>query len=179
MQSYLQYRSIRRHIEQQLEQVAANESDHGGGASCEDSRARVWNARNAVSSYNGRTATGSEGKGQDDVLIVTFDSPDDPLNPQNWSNARKWTYTFLIGGTGFIVSGAAAFDTPVTPQTAEYFDVSQEIALLSTTLYMIALGLGSLVSAPFSETVGRNPIYIVCKCLWPGSYLEIQLRCCG
>ena len=81
-----------------------------------------------------------------------------------WECAEdKWVYTLLLGTTGFVVSGSSAFDTGVTPQAARYFGVKDEVQLLSTSLYMIALGLGSLISAPFSETVGRNPVYIICK----------------
>ncbi|GMF78387.1 unnamed protein product [Aspergillus oryzae] len=40
----------------------------------------------------------------------------------------------------------------------ESFGVGEEVALLGTALFMIALGLGSLISAPFSEILGRNPV---------------------
>jgi hypothetical protein len=32
-----------------------------------------------------------------DPLLVTWDSPQDPENPQNWSYAYKWMLTILIG----------------------------------------------------------------------------------
>jgi MFS family permease len=41
------------------------------------------------------------------------------------------------------------------------FGIGEEVALLGTALFMIAFGLGSLVSAPFSEILGRNPVYII------------------
>ena len=173
MQSYLQYRRIGRDLEKHIAQYSTNQSANcNGSARSETAQTLPTSKPNARSKQNEVTASnnhaaptnGGEAKGDADSIIVTFNSPSDPLNPQNWSDARKWTYTVLIGATGFIVSGAAAFDTPVTPQAAEYFGVSEDVALLSTTLYMIALGLGSLVSAPFSETVGRNPIYISCEC---------------
>ena len=103
--------------------------------------------------------------GPEKIFVVCFQGPSDPLNPQTWTRARKWTYTWLIATTGFVVSGASAFDTNVTAQAAKYFGVKEEVQLLSTSLYMIALGLGSLISPPFSETVGRNPIYIICELL--------------
>lgn len=40
-----------------------------------------------------------EFKAEDDAtdhLIVDFDGPEDPLNPQNWSFARKWTIVILV-----------------------------------------------------------------------------------
>lgn len=172
MQSYLQYRLLGKRLKQQSEKRCIDELvNHKQRSSSNPPQALPTSdptstgTDNDCISVNGLAAplkVGEE-RGEEDLIIVNLDGPSDPLNPQTWSTARKWTYTFLIGATGFIVSGAAAFDTPATPQAAEYFGVSQEIALLATTLYMIALGLGSMVSAPFSETVGRNPVYIVCE----------------
>jgi hypothetical protein len=172
MQSYLQYQRLGRYLEGKIKehgvQTAANIADGSvAGSTCKCMR----NYRTVPTTKDENTCTdiqtppvkADEQRVGEALFIVKFESPTDTLNPQTWSNALKWTYTFLIGATGFIVSGAAAFDTPVTSQAAAYFGVSEEVALLSTTLYMIALGLGSLVSAPFSEIVGRNPIYIICE----------------
>lgn len=41
------------------------------------------------------------------------------------------------------------------------FGTGEEVALLGTALFMIAFGLGSLVSALFSEILGHNPVYII------------------
>ena len=202
MQSFLQYRRFRRHLEQQIEEhgldAAANiEDDFPFYAmwECAEHIAKRRDAEKrgldvqakdilpvqpkteATTTYGLHTVlTGVQSQsipaesgnpslegGPEEIFVVCFQGPSDSLNPQTWSRTRKWVYAFLIGWTGFTVSGASAFDTNVTPQAAEYFGVSQEVQLLSTSLYMIALGLGSLVSPPLSETVGRNPIFIICK----------------
>lgn len=95
--------------------------------------------------------------------VVGFDSDCDPLNPQNWSYGYKWTVTGLVSITSFIVTGASAIDSEIAPQLMQSFGVGEEVALLGTALFMIAFGLGSLVSAPFSEVLGRNPVYIASK----------------
>ena len=187
MQSLLQYRRLRQHLDQQikehgLEATANAQSDLTKEPVTEQSNANahadsvltiqatnqsLTNIASNVSDEIKPSSPPHEGadeeKGQERLLIVNFQTPHDPLNPQTWTKTRKWIYTFLIGSIGFFVSGASAFDIEITSQAAEYFGVSEEVALLSTSLYMIALGLGSLVSAPFSEKVGRNPIYIVCE----------------
>lgn len=171
MQSYLQYRRLGRRLEQQIKEhvirgpeIVSRCATFKTNQRPHDSTATTYAIDNYITFSNAESlpAQADVGKREDVSFPVNFDSSSDPLNAQSWSKTRKWTYTFLIGATGFIVSGAAAFDTSVTPQAAESFDVSEEVALLSTTLYMVALGLGSLVSAAFSETVGRNPIYIIC-----------------
>ncbi|KAA8645317.1 hypothetical protein EYZ11_009345 [Aspergillus tanneri] len=95
------------------------------------------------------------------VFIVGFDGPDDPLNPKNWSLRRKWTTLGIVGSTGLLVGWASAIDSAVIKQGQEEFGVSEVAESLATALYLFAFGLGSLVAAPFSETVGRNPVYLV------------------
>ncbi|KAF2174282.1 hypothetical protein M409DRAFT_35102 [Zasmidium cellare ATCC 36951] len=85
----------------------------------------------------------------------------DKENPKKWSYTYKWTVTGIVGSAGFVVAWASAVDSEVAPQIVEQFGVGQEVSLLGTTLFMVTFGLGSLISAPFSEVVGRNPVYII------------------
>lgn len=192
MQSYFQYRRLKRHLEGDLKKhglEAAMGVQNGcvlqevGQRAC--SAMQVQNSEfiastelPAVEQVHQVPTVGEDDIGIDCVncipsqsctggdnrrFIVDFQSRDDKMNPQNWSRPRKWIYTAIVGTTGFVVSGASAIDTEVASQAARSFGVSKEVELMSTALYMVALGLGSLVSAPFSETVGRNPVYIICK----------------
>ncbi|KXT15615.1 hypothetical protein AC579_5830, partial [Pseudocercospora musae] len=104
-----------------------------------------------------------EKDGQDGskYLILTTEHLEDHENPQKWSYGYKWTVTALVGSAGFVVAWASAIDSEVAPQVMQDFGVSQEVALLGTTLFMIMFGIGAVVSAPFSEILGRNPIYII------------------
>ena len=92
---------------------------------------------------------------------VAFEGPNDQLNPHNWSLTKKWISTAIVGSTGFLIGWSSAIDSSIIEQAAKEFGVSKVTESLSTGLYLIALGIGSLFSAPFSETVGRNPVYIV------------------
>jgi hypothetical protein len=102
-----------------------------------------------------------EGSSGSLYILVRFDGEDDPMDPMNWSLSYKWLVTGVVSITSFIVTGASAIDTEVVPQIMSDFGVGEEVALLGTALFMIAFGLGSLVSAPFSEILGRNPVYII------------------
>ncbi|GAB1196728.1 major facilitator superfamily domain-containing protein [Aspergillus pseudonomiae] len=94
------------------------------------------------------------------LFIVGFDGPDDKLNPKNWSIGRKWATLGIVGTTGMLVGWASSIDSTVIKQGQEAFGVSEVAESLATALFLIAFGFGSLVAAPFSETVGRNPVYI-------------------
>lgn len=142
MQSLLQYRRLRKvadeeHSKPQHRFPSHDQQDEG------------------QSSDNG-SPTGEKEK----YIIVEFDDSD-PEDPHNWSYSYKWCVTGLVGSAGFIVAGASAIDAEVSPQIMKDFGVGEEVALLGTTLFMVAFGLGSMISAPFSEVFGRNPVYLV------------------
>ena len=40
-------------------------------------------------------------EGEADPNVITWDSPDDPANPRNWSPRRKWFITILFSVTTF------------------------------------------------------------------------------
>ena len=168
MQSFLQYRRLKQDVKRKThdsKHVHRVKEDPGS----QQNHAAPNSANTGHGSDRRSPANTSEGELHDrpahatSIVIFGVEGPDGTLNSQNWSRTGKWAYTTIVGMTSFIVSGAAAFDTEVALQAAKYHGVSEEVELLSTALYMIALGLGSLISAPFSETVGRNPVYIICK----------------
>lgn len=93
------------------------------------------------------------------TVIVRFEQGD-PHNPQNWSNARKFTTMGIVGWTGFAVGWGSSIDSAVLKEASETFGVSEVTESLATGLFLIAFGVGSLLSAPLSETVGRNLTYL-------------------
>jgi len=48
-----------------------------------------------------------------------------------------------------------------SPQVEREFEVSQEVATLGLSLFVLSLGLFPLVVAPLSQWYGRSPIYFV------------------
>lgn len=98
--------------------------------------------------------------GRPGFLMVSFEGPDDENNPRNWTRSRKVQATVLALGAGIVGGWASANDSTIISQARATFGVSAVVESLSTGVYLIAFGVGSLVSGPFSETVGRNPVYI-------------------
>ena len=94
------------------------------------------------------------------MYIISFKGNTDGLDPHNWSLRKKWIATAIVGSTGFLVGWSSAIDSSIIEQARKEFGVSDVVESLSTGLYLVALGIGALFSAPFSETVGRNPVYI-------------------
>jgi hypothetical protein len=89
--------------------------------------------------------------------LVVF-TPGDPENPKNWSKAYKWYCTMVVAATCFVVAFCSSVITADVPGVAEQFDVSEEVALLTISLFVVGFGVGPMVFAPLSEIYGRRVI---------------------
>lgn len=83
----------------------------------------------------------------------------DPENPKNWSKAYKWWCTMCVAVTCFVVAFNSAVITADIEGVAEEFHVSEEVALLTITLFVVGFGIGPMLFAPLSEILGRRIIY--------------------
>ncbi|KAI0129476.1 major facilitator superfamily transporter [Xylariales sp. AK1849] len=100
-----------------------------------------------------------EGKGQQ-VFVVDWEGSDDPLCPKNWSTLRRVGVTLQISVIAAAIGVASGIDATVIPQAAADLGVSEVAETLATGLYLVGMGVGSLIAGPFSETFGRNAVYI-------------------
>lgn len=98
--------------------------------------------------------------GDGNVFVVGYEGDDDPLDPHNWSFATRLKCTFILAAIGCVVGVASSIDSSAIPEAAREFGVSEVVASLGTGLFLIGFGAGALIAGPFSETVGRNPVYI-------------------
>ncbi|KAI5288395.1 hypothetical protein KEM54_005239 [Ascosphaera aggregata] len=105
-----------------------------------------------------RTKT-KDGK-EEEWELVTW-KQNDPENPRNWSKARKWYITMSVAWTCFIVAFCSAVVTADFEDVQATFGVSQEVALLTITVFVVGFGVGPMVFAPASEMFGRYPVYAI------------------
>ncbi|KAK9479567.1 major facilitator superfamily domain-containing protein [Lipomyces japonicus] len=107
--------------------------------------------------------------GNDDVTLATPDryivdwyGPSDPENPQNWARWKRFFVIFEICFLTVAVYIGSAIYTPGIHQIVEEFQVSEVVALIPLTVYVVGYGIGPMVFAPLSESpwIGRNLIYI-------------------
>lgn len=134
--------------------------------------------------YRKETATGiipkpnPRGGEKATYKLVTF-TLDDPANPKNWSKAKKWWCTLMIALVCFTVAFCSAVVTADIQGVSQEFHVSNEVSLLSVTLFVIGFGIGAffgcsmlpfmwlrqrragpMVFAPLSELYGRRIMYV-------------------
>lgn len=150
-------------------------SDSSDGASTLDEEEETTTAAHrvptAATQYTARAALGHsltgvhardrrthEGKGEQ-VFVVGWEGPADPLCPRNWTVARRVGCTLQISLIAAGVGAASGIDATVLPQAARSLGVGEVAESLATGLYLVGMGAGALVAGPFSETFGRNAVY--------------------
>ena len=74
--------------------------------------------------------------------LVTF-TINDPENPKNWSKAYKWYCTMVVAFTCFVVAFSSSVVTADIAGVSKQFWASDEVVLLSVTLFVVGFGLGT------------------------------------
>ncbi|GMM58273.1 Flr1 protein [Maudiozyma humilis] len=98
-----------------------------------------------------------------DPYLVDWNGPNDPENPQNWNNSRKYFTMFQIMLLTAVTYMGASIYTPGEMEIREEFGVGHVVATLNLSLYVLGYGLGPLVLSPITEIakIGRQPVYII------------------
>ncbi|GAA6049248.1 hypothetical protein JCM3770_005904 [Rhodotorula araucariae] len=141
--------------------VLASEAAADFPVSTSASRSRSRSQATLVSSPQAaKGAAGDPEKGVVDAKLVTW-VENDPENPRNWSNRKKWLQTFLPSLLAFLSGFASAIITGGMPEMAEHFGVSELVVNLTVCVFVVGFGLGPLILSPLSEMFGRRIVYIV------------------
>ncbi|KAI9800727.1 MAG: hypothetical protein M1833_003143 [Piccolia ochrophora] len=96
-----------------------------------------------------------------DGQIILDPQPDDSLNdPLNWPAWRRDTALLSLGfycmvGGGMTPILAAGFN-----DVADTYGVSTSEVALTTGLYMMGLGIGSVIGSPTAILYGKRPVYL-------------------
>ncbi|KAJ3950466.1 GTPase-activating protein [Colletotrichum fioriniae] len=103
--------------------------------------------------------------------------PNDPENPRNWSVMKKAIVSFHICLLVIAVYAGASIYTVGTHGVRQQFGVSEVVALLGLTVFVLGYGLGPMVWSPLSEIpqIGRNQIYIPALAIFGLAQIPIAL----
>ncbi|KAF1838776.1 MFS general substrate transporter [Decorospora gaudefroyi] len=107
-------------------------------------------------------AVGAELK-QHQTSLVDWSGPEDPSNPQNWSQTHKVLITVVLCVYTFAVYIGSSLYSSSQQTVMEKFDVSHVASSLGIALYVLGYGIGCLLFSPLSEVpaIGRNPPYAI------------------
>jgi multidrug resistance protein len=114
-----------------------------------------------------RTATRITTHGTDLTMDPNFEvdfEPSDPEDPRNWSMWYKSYAIFTISfGTLVVVMYSTSYTSAMGAMMLEFGIMSEPVATLGVTAYLLGLAVGSLLLAPIAETYGRKPVYTICQ----------------
>jgi len=109
-----------------------------------------------------------------DPNLVSWDGPDDPKNPKNWSTRRKWAATLVVSSFTFISPVSSSMVAPALNAIATQFNITNEIEKsLTLSIFVLAYAIGPLFLGPLSEMYGRTIILQTSNLL----YLFFNLGC--
>ncbi|KAF1344686.1 major facilitator superfamily domain-containing protein [Delphinella strobiligena] len=118
--------------------------------------------RSAGSNASQHTQQSDKKKKTEDGKIVLVPQPDESLNdPLNWPKWRRDSALLSIGfycmlGGGMTTVLAAGFN-----DVAADYDTTTARVALTTGLYMLGLGCGSVIASPTAILFGKRPVYLI------------------
>ncbi|KAF2730783.1 MFS general substrate transporter [Polyplosphaeria fusca] len=96
-----------------------------------------------------------------EVEIVTWNGEEDPDNPLNWANSKKWMNMAIICLQGTLSPMAATIMAIGAAAVARDFHLTDAYTPgLPTAMYVLGIGVGPVALAPCSELYGRRVVYL-------------------
>lgn len=102
-----------------------------------------------------------EGSGTPEDPFVVDWIENDPRNPMSLPLMQRWILVIILSISTMAVSLVSSGYVGALPQIKEAFDVSDIMAILGVSLYVLGFALGPILWAPFSEVYGRQLIFLV------------------
>ncbi|KAE8313817.1 MFS general substrate transporter, partial [Aspergillus transmontanensis] len=99
------------------------------------------------------------GTSRDPYVVVFIDN--DPTNPLNFPQWKKWTITILQAFAVLAVAFASTAYTSGVSEIMQEFQVSRTVAILGVTMFVFGFAFGPLIWAPLSELYGRQIVFFV------------------
>lgn len=96
-----------------------------------------------------------------DPELVSWDGPDDPQNPRNWSNSQRVFQTAIVALYSLILPMLSLILSPAMTDISVSLGItSVTIESLCVSIMVLAWAVGPLIIAPISELdrVGRQPV---------------------
>ncbi|EAU90189.2 drug transporter [Coprinopsis cinerea okayama7 len=95
----------------------------------------------------------------DSIIYVDF-KDNDPRNPMNFSRKKKWFITLLACFSTIVSSTTSTSYNMGFPSMNRDLQASNFQATVGLAVYSVGFGVVPLFTAPFSEELGRRPLYL-------------------
>ena len=98
-----------------------------------------------------------DGSGTDDDPYIVTWIDNDPRNPMLYSTLKKWILVVLVAVATLAVSFVSSAYSGGTAQIIRDFGISEEVAILGVSLFVLGFAIGPLMWAPLSGTSWLSP----------------------
>lgn len=105
-------------------------------------------------------ATDETKKTQDGKIILDPQPEDGPNDPLNWPTWRRDAALISIGIYCMVGGGQTSILAAGFTDVAEDYGVPVSEVSLTTGLYMMGLGIGSIIASPTAILWGKRPVYL-------------------
>lgn len=113
-----------------------------------------------------------EKKKTSDGAIILEPQPEDSANdPLNWPSWRRDIALLSLGFYCMIGGGTTPLVAAGFTDIAQTYNVDVERVSLTTGLYMMGMGLGSVIFSPTAILWGKRPVYLASSILFIGTSL--------
>lgn len=104
---------------------------------------------------------------EDDPYLVEY-IPNDPRNPMEWGQVKKWVIIMTVAIATLAVAFISSAYSGATRPIIEEFGISQEVSILGISLFVLGFAIGPLLWAPLSELYGRQVLFF-------GTYMMLTI----
>ncbi|KAL2201253.1 major facilitator superfamily domain-containing protein [Corynascus similis CBS 632.67] len=101
------------------------------------------------------------GQGTPESPYVVDFLPQDGSNPMQFSQIKKWSITLIQALATLAVAFVSTAYTGGISEVIRYFQVSNIVAILGVSLFVLGFAVGPLLWAPLSEFNGRQIVFFV------------------
>ncbi|KAL8365589.1 hypothetical protein RB595_004418 [Gaeumannomyces hyphopodioides] len=108
--------------------------------------------------YAENKRVGTAGAVELDKNVVTWDGPDDPANPANWSMSRKYKTSLILSLFSFIAPFSATMVGPAIDVIGAELEIAPAARQLIQGMQVLAAGIGPFFIAPMVEVYGRADV---------------------
>lgn len=98
-------------------------------------------------------ADGHDEVAHNEAKLHTWHGNDDPEHPHNWALSRKLRVTVMLALVTFSISINSAMFGPVVPYVAEEMNVSNEVAILGTSLYLLVSSIHQVMTKKALDSI--------------------------
>jgi multidrug resistance protein len=106
---------------------------------------------------------------------VTFDGPNDPYNPKNWTSRKRWAATYVMSAFVFVSPLASSMVAPCLFPISKEFNLDPKAieTQIILSVFVLAYAVGPMIFGPLSELYGRVLVLQATNAL----FLAFNLAC--